>query len=250
MAWNSWGLTYGPMLGLSWLMCSLAPISQPQALTINPGWLLIGTEGDTGRPITGSLPEPPQLRWAYLQPCLCAVIGQLESIRMKGIGGLITDLSRSHTLKQEHERRCEELSARISELLHTQALTWNTHTESYRCVQQRHILENRRANWLACSRCNQRSSNRPAGTPFTPFIPWESWIYLCFGTSHYYVCLAVRRADFVFFNGIYLAWTVDMTKKAVQTVNIKLSKISKASWFGLENLLVKKEYLQSNYNPF
>lgn len=50
------------------------------------------------------------------------------------------------------------------------------------------------------------------------------------------------KSWFCFFNGIYLAWTVDMTKKAVQMVNIKLSKISKASWFGLENLLVKKEY--------
>ena len=88
----------GPARGYSWLMCSLAPINQPWALTINPGWLLIGTEGNTGRPITGSLPEPPQLQQAYLWPCLCTVIGQLESIRMKGIGGLITDLSRLYTL--------------------------------------------------------------------------------------------------------------------------------------------------------
>lgn len=42
-----------------------------------------------------------------------------------------------------------------------------------------------------------------------------------------------------------------MTKKAVQTVNINLSKISEASWFGLENLLVKKEYQKmTTFNPF
>lgn len=132
MDWNSWGLTCGPALGLSWLMCSLAPIRQPRALTINPGWLLIGTEGDTARPITGSLPEPPQLRHAYLWPCLCTVIGQLESIRMKGIGGLITDLSRSHTLKQEHTHRSEELSAQISEL----GANTSTHLECLHCTLQ------------------------------------------------------------------------------------------------------------------
>ena len=98
---KSSSLTYGPTLGLSWLMCSLAPISPPQALTINPGWLLIGAEGIQWGPITGCLPEPPQLQQAYLLPCLCTVIGQMESIRMKGIGGLITDLSRSHTRRNK-----------------------------------------------------------------------------------------------------------------------------------------------------
>lgn len=46
MDYSDWGLICGPTRHLFWLMLSLAPITQPLALTINPGWLLIGAQGD------------------------------------------------------------------------------------------------------------------------------------------------------------------------------------------------------------
>lgn len=46
MDYSDWGLICGPTRHLFWLMLSLDPINQPLALTINPGWLLIGAQGD------------------------------------------------------------------------------------------------------------------------------------------------------------------------------------------------------------
>lgn len=66
--WWSDSLTYCPTLGLSRLMCSLAPISQPQALPINPRWLLIGAEGDTqglSQAVRRNLPSSSRLIYSH-----------------------------------------------------------------------------------------------------------------------------------------------------------------------------------------
>lgn len=76
--------------------------------------------GGEGGTITSFLPELLQLWQAYLQPCVLALIGQMESIRMKDFGGL-------HGSRNE----CGEFSV-ISDHLrstadtHTQSLSWNT----------------------------------------------------------------------------------------------------------------------------
>lgn len=99
--WWSDSLTYGSTLSLPWLMCSLAPISQPQALPINPDWLLIGAEGDTwglSQAVYQNLPSSSRL--------ICSHVSALWLVRWNPLGWKA--LVASSQIYQDHPRSHEE----------------------------------------------------------------------------------------------------------------------------------------------
>lgn len=126
-------LTHGPTSGSSWLMWSLAPITQPNRISpFTLAWLLIGAAEGRGEihggPDAGCLPKTSRLQWAYLQPCVCTVIGQMESISPRKASVASSWIYQDHTQAHgPYERQFEgdlEGSQR-STLTDTHPLAWN-----------------------------------------------------------------------------------------------------------------------------
>ena len=138
---NSCSRTYGPTLGLSWLMCSLAPINQPRAVTINLGWLLIGAEGDTGGggllpAVYRNLPSSSRL--------ICSHVSALWLVRWNPLGWKA--LVASSPIYQDHTHgHTQEHAPTVKSYLLYQDLwdpflpwlQWHLHPSVKKCISVR-----------------------------------------------------------------------------------------------------------------